>query len=309
VAAEELVMALVRALVPAGRNRPVLFATLMVLPAVGAMLIIGGYPVVSGIAASFTNQQLTATPYHYTGISNYTQLFESSTFHQVIINTLIWSFGGTVLALLIAASLALLLAAKNRHNGLFQLLWLLPWAMPQISLAIVFNWLYLPLVGFLPNWAAHFHVSFPALLASPHLALWAVLLPAVWTTYPFSMLFIQAALLGIDESLIEAAALDGASGWQRFRHVKLPVIGAVVRVAALLDFVWLFNQFAVVWVMTEGGPLDRTQLLGSYAYKEAFMVQNIGVGTAIGVVMLLMLIIFVVTFAHLLRRTYGGLGV
>ncbi|MHB1782020.1 MAG: carbohydrate ABC transporter permease [Acidimicrobiales bacterium] len=273
------------------------------------MLIIGGYPVVEGIIASFSNEQLSAAPYQYIGFANYSQLFESSTFHQVILNTIIWSVGGTAGTLVLATGLALLLANKRRHTAAFQLLWLVPWAMPQISLAIVFNWLYLPLVGFLTNWANYFHIPFPALLASPNLALWAVLLPAVWSTYPFSMLFIQAALLGVDESLLEAADLDGASAWQRLRYVKLPVIGSVVRVAALLDFVWLFNQFTVVWVMTEGGPLNRTQLLGSYAYYEAFMVRNIGQATTVGVLMLLLLVVFVVGFAHLMRRTYGGLGV
>ena len=289
------------------RPRGSLFGPVMVFPTVAIMLVLGAYPVVSGIIQTFTDATLGGKA-RYIGLNNYQSLLSSGSFGQVVVNTLLWTVVGTVVALAVSTGLALLLA-QPRRNAAFQLLWIVPWAMPQMTLAIIFLWLYTPLVGFLAGWAQHFGIVFPALLASPHLAIWAVLVPAVWSTYSFGMLFIHAALLGVDTQLVEAAKIDGASVLQQFRLVKLPLIGSVVRVVALLDFLWLFNQFAVIWIMTEGGPGNSTQILGSYAYYEAFMVRNIGLATTVGVVMLLLLLAFVVVFLGLARRTYGGLGV
>ena len=292
----------------AGRQRrSSLFGPFMVMPTVVIMLLLGAYPVVTGIMQTFTDATLGAKS-HYIGLGNYTQLLSSGAFYTVVWNTLRWTVVGTVAALIVSTALALLLA-QPRRNGIFQLLWIVPWAMPQMTLAIIFLWLYTPLVGFIAGWAQHFGIVFPALLASKQLALWAVLVPAVWSTYAFGMLFIHAALLGVDPQLMEAARIDGASVFQQFRLVKLPLIGSVVRVVALLDFLWLFNQFAVIWIMTEGGPANSTQILGSYAYYEAFMVRNIGLATTVGVVMLVLLLAFVLLFLGLARRTYGGLGV
>ena len=292
---------------PGKHKRVSLFGPTMVMPTVVIMLLLGAYPVVTGVLQSFTNATLGAKS-HYIGLANYAQLLSSATFYTVVLNTLEWTVVGTVVTLIVSTALALLLA-QPRRNGVFQLLWIVPWAMPQMTLAIIFLWLYTPLVGFLAGWAQHFGIVFPALLASRHLALWAVLVPAIWSTYSFGMLFIHAALLGVDPQLIEAARMDGASVFQQFRLVKLPLIGSVVRVVALLDFLWLFNQFAVIWIMTEGGPANSTQILGSYAYYEAFMVRNIGLATTVGVVMLVVLLAFVMVFLGLARRTYGGLGV
>jgi ABC-type sugar transport system permease subunit len=289
------------------RPRVALFGPMMVLPTVVVMLALGAYPVIRGVMESFTNQVLGA-PAQYIGIGNYRRLLTSGTFYHVLANTMVWTCAGTVATLVVSTLLALLLA-QPRRNAAFQLLWIIPWAMPQMTLAIIFLWLYTPLVGFFAGWAQHFGISFPALLASPNLALWAILVPAVWSTYSFGMLFIHAALLGVDPQLLEAARVDGASKLQQFVLVKLPIIGSVVRVVALLDFLWLFNQFAVIWIMTEGGPADSTQILGSYAYYEAFMVRNVGLATSIGVVMLLVLLAFVVVFVTVARRTYGGFGV
>jgi ABC-type sugar transport system permease subunit len=284
-----------------------LFGPSMVMPTVAIMLVLVAYPVVTGIIQSFTNASLGGKS-KYIGLANYGTLFSGGTFYSVIWNTVLWTVVGTMAALVVSTVLALLLA-QPRRNAVFQLLWIVPWAMPQMTLAIIFLWLYTPLVGFLAGWAQHFGIVFPALLAEPHLALWAVLVPAIWSTYSFGMLFIHAALLGVDPQLMEAARIDGASAFQQFRLVKLPLIGSVVRVVALLDFIWLFNQFAVIWIMTEGGPGNSTQILGSYAYYEAFMVRNIGLATTVGVVMLGLLLLFVVVFLALARRTYGGLGV
>lgn len=279
----------------------------MVMPTVAIMLLLGAYPVVTGILQTFTNATLGGKS-TYIGLANYSKLLSSGTFYTVLWNTVEWTVVGTIVTLAVSTALALLLA-QPRRNGVFQLLWIVPWAMPQMTLAIIFLWLYTPLVGFLAGWAQHFGIVFPALLASRHLALWAVLVPAIWSTYSFGMLFIHAALLGVDPQLMEAARIDGASVLQQFRLVKLPLIGSVVRVVALLDFLWLFNQFAVSWIMTEGGPANSTQILGSYAYYEAFMVRNIGLATTVGVVMLVVLLMFVMLFLGLARRTYGGFGV
>jgi len=284
-----------------------LFGPAMVFPTVVVMLLLGAYPVLTGIIDSFTSQTLGGRA-KFIGAANYGSLMSSGSFYSVVLHTVLWTVVGTLAALLLSMFLALLLA-QPRRNAAFQLLWIIPWAMPQLTLAIIFLWLYTPLVGFMAGWAQHFGIAFPALLASPHLALWAVLVPAIWSTYAFGMLFIQAALLGIDPQLTEAARMDGATMLQQFRLVKLPLIGSVVRVVGLLDFLWLFNQFAVIWIMTEGGPSNSTQILGSYAYYEAFMVRNIGLATTIGVVMLVVLLAFVGLFLGLARKTYGGLGV
>ncbi|HTT91754.1 MAG TPA: sugar ABC transporter permease [Acidimicrobiales bacterium] len=289
------------------RGRTSLFGPVMILPTVVIMLLLGAYPVITGIIQSFSNETLGGKA-TFAGLANYRTLLSSGTFGQVLENTVLWTVVGTIAAVAVSTVLALLLA-QPRRNAVFQLLWIIPWAMPQMTLAIIFLWLYTPLVGFFAGWAQHFGVVFPALLASPRLALWAVLVPAIWSTYSFGMLFIHAALLGIDPQLVEAARIDGASTFQQFRLIKLPLIGSVVRVVALLDFLWLFNQFAVIWIMTEGGPGNSTQIFSSYAYYEAFMVRNIGFATAIGVVMLVLLLAFVIVFLGLARRTYGGLGV
>jgi arabinogalactan oligomer/maltooligosaccharide transport system permease protein len=244
------------------------------LAAVGLLVVL---PLLVGFATSFFSG--SGADLHYVGLGNYIDilrgsggaLFESGSFWFVLVITLLWTLANLVLHVLLGAALALLLARPTlRASKFYRVLLILPWAVPSYVTALTWKGMFhrqfgainalLSSCGFAPlDWFSSFLTAFSANL-----------LTNVWLGFPFMMVVTLGALTSISKDVYEAAAVDGASGWQRLRHVTLPLIRPTLVPAMLLGAAWTFNLFNVVFFVSGGEPGGTTEILVSEAYRWAF---------------------------------------
>lgn len=282
-------MALATATVPATaprlrrmQNRQVWF---LLLPSLIPVAIFSVYPLLNGIWLGFTDAHAGfAVQFTFNGLANYQQLVHDSLFWNSFKIGLIWAFSVTVLQFLLALGLALLLNAGLRFQWLVRPLALVPWAMPSVIVAILWKLIYLPDGGILNAALKGLHVIKENVdwLGSFSLALPAVIVVGVWAGMPQTTIALLAGLQNTSNDLHEAAALDGAGGWQRFRTVTWPALKPVAIAISSLDFVWNFNSFGLVYVLTGGGPGGQTLLPMLFAYQRAFGDGDFGYASALG---------------------------
>ncbi|QZT35347.1 sugar ABC transporter permease [Caldalkalibacillus thermarum TA2.A1] len=293
------------------------------------MIAIVFYPLVLGIYYSFTdiNQRNMGTPfapptYEFVGLQNYIDVLLNvdSVFWKVAGQTAIWTFTNVFFHFTIGLGLALLLNQKFKGREVYKIILLIPWAVPSFVSAFAWRWLYNSEYGFF-NLLLHkmsqqsiFEPLFTILglspsynwLSDPKLALASVIVVNIWLGVPFMMVALLGGLQSIPEELYEAADVDGANKWQNFWYITLPMLKPVAFVVTLLGIIWTFNMFNVIFLITEGGPGRHTEILVTYAYREAFMNWNIGIGATYGVIILSFLLVFSVFYTRMLNRTEGG---
>lgn len=269
-------------------------AWLLVLPALIPVVLISVYPLVQGILLGFTDAEAGLNqPVNFNGVDNYSKLLSNELFWSSFRIGLIWAFGVTILQFLASLGLALLLNLDLRLRWLARTLALVPWAMPPVVIAIMWRLMLNPTYGpvndtmrslGLPgdiNWLGDFSTALPA-----------VIVVGVWAGMPQTTVTLLAGLQNVSGDLHEAAAIDGAGTWQRFWHVTLPALKPVIVAITSLDLIWNFNSFALVFVLTAGGPGGKTMLPALFAYNEAFKYGNFGYAAAMGNVMVVVIAAF-----------------
>jgi multiple sugar transport system permease protein len=269
-------------------------AWLLVLPALLPVVLISVYPLVQGILLGFTDAEAGLNQVtHFNGLDNYEKLLHNDLFWASFRIGLIWAFSVTTLQFLSSLGLALLLNADLRLRWVARTLALVPWAMPPVVIAIMWRLMLNPTYGpvnetlrtlGLPgdiNWLGDFSTALPA-----------VIVVGIWAGMPQTTITLLAGLQSVSGDLHEAAAIDGAGTWQRFWHVTLPALRPVILAITSLDLIWNFNSFALVFVLTAGGPGGKTMLPMLFAYNEAFRYGNFGYAAALGNVMVVVIAAF-----------------
>jgi multiple sugar transport system permease protein len=201
----------------------------------------------------------------------------------------IWTFTVTIGQIIFGLGLALLLNEKFKFNSLTRILILIPWAMPPVIRGIMWRFIYDTDAGVLNyffisagifdtpiNWLNSFTYTIPA-----------IIVVGLWGEIPKSAVFLLAGLKTIPKDLYESAKLDGANSWQEFRQITIPMLKPILAAIVSLSFMWNFNTFGLVWVLTQGGPGGTTRLPMLAAYEEAFRYGNVGYAAAIGNVMII----------------------
>lgn len=288
----------------------------MAAPVVVVMLVLVGYPLFWGARLSVTDateanigrdigvNHIPAT-YKNVGFHNYWYILsgQDGHFYSTLWWTLVWTFTNVFFHITIGLGLAVMLNRKLRFRGGYRLLLILPWAIPGFVAAFAWRLLYndngvfnaiLKYFGFHGvNW-----------LAQPTSAKLAVIAVNVWLGVPFMMLSFLGGLQSIPSELYEAAEMDGATPWQRFRSVTLPGLRPVMLTVTLLGFIWTFNKFDVIFLVTQGGPAGSTDILVTYAYQVAFQnIRQYAQAASYGVVILSMLIVFATAYRRALKNT------
>ena len=268
-------------------------AAALVVPSLIPIMVFSVAPLLNGIYLAFTDATLSRNSSNaFTGFGQFAKLAGDTLFLDSFRIGLIWAFSVTVLQLAAGLGLALLLNANLRFQGLTRLLALIPWAMPPVVVAIMWKMLYNPnsgpvngvirLVdpGFAVNWLGSFGTALPA-----------AIVVGVWVGMPQTSITLLAGLQQIPSELEEAAEVDGAGMWPRFVHVTLPALRPVVASITSLNFIWNFNSFGLVYVLTAGGPGGQTMLPMLFAYNEAFKYRDIAYAAAMGNVMVLVVVL------------------
>jgi len=249
-------------------------------------------------------------PTDFVGIRNYEFLLNQSAFHQSIQN----SFTIVALSLLIQLPLALSLAlvvgrGRMPGRGIFRTILFIPYVFSEILTAYIWNYVYHPRDG-LANFLMH--LFFPgaeniAWLSDTNIALFSVFIVITWKFFGLHMILYMAALQGVPKDLEEAARIDGATELQVLRNVTLPMIGSTIRLTIYLSVLGSFQQFVLIWVMTEGGPANATHVLATYLYKFGIISWRLGLGSAIAVMLFIITFTFSVIYQLLvLRRDYSA---
>jgi ABC-type sugar transport system permease subunit len=275
-------------------QRQALWGYLLVLPAMAILLGLVAYPFFYAIFISFTDR-VVGNAGHWIGLDNYRYLVKWPSFTKAVKNTITLVVVADIAKLIIGLGLALALNEQIKGRGIFRAFVLLPWAMPGFVAFLVWRLLFQPIGGAVNLVLTDLGIysGYIDWLGQKSTALPAVIIATVWRGFPFWCIAFLAALQGVPNELYEAAKIDGANAWQRFRAVTIPAIRPVIIVVTLLSTIWTSNSFENIWLMTQGGPSDATMVFPVLAYF-GMQTQRLGEAAAVSVAMLPVLAILVI---------------
>ncbi len=281
-----------------------LFAYLLLLPAVLLTAAIIVYPILSAIDLSFQRIKIAKLGRERAPLTlrNYEELFQSPEFFQAIWVTISLVATVTLLSYVIGLATAVMVNQQFRGRKLARILVAVPWAVPSVMAAIIWWWLFDSSFGLI-NWAlvrSGLSGEMIPWLSTPGAATFVIVIVMVWKGYPFISVIMLAGLQSIPLELYDAAKVDGASAWGRFRFITLPGLRSVRGIALILIMLWVFRDFPIIYLLTGGGPQGTTQTLAIMTYQEAFKFHDFGYAAAIGVITL---IISVVASWFMVRRS------
>ena len=240
----------------------------------------------------------------FVGLANFTQMLGDPVVWKALGNNAIWITLGTAAPLLLGLVVALLLWNVGRGSLWYRVAFFIPFILPGVAIGVVWGWIYDPIRGWLNEVLRVIGLGDAATgwLGNPDTALYAVIATAVWASVGFAIVVFLAALQSVDVELIDAATLDGAGAVQRTRHVVLPQIMPVFLMVATVTLIGGFSVFDIIFVMTGGGPAGATEVLGTYAYSNAFQFNRISYGTALALVITILAVPFTIALNRLQRR-------
>jgi multiple sugar transport system permease protein len=265
-------------------------------------------PLAVGLSYAFRDiELLNPLSGDYVGLDHFRDMAADENFWNALRNTVWWTVASVLLQFVFGLILALVLNRPFPGRGLVQALVFLPWAVPAFLSGLDWAWLFNPVVGPLPHWlfGAGILATPDSILSNPDLALWGPIIANVWWGTPFFAITLLAALQSIPRDLYEAAAIDGAGPLRRFRDVTLPFLAPTIAIAVLLRTVWIANAADLIVVMTGGGPADRTQIIASYIFTQAFRRLDFGYASAIATVLLVLLLAYaflIIVLRHALMK-------
>lgn len=277
-------------------------AYLYVLPALIVMAAVVAYPFVYNVVISLSNMNLTHfRNWRLKGFGNYAAVLKDRLFWYFLVKTCLWTVLNVVCHVAIGVFLALILDKDLRGRSVFRTILILPWAVPQYITALTWRGMFNAEYGAISLLTEHFLGVRIAWLSTEWGAFAACLLTNIWLGFPFMMIVALGGLQSIPDELYEAAAIDGSSWWHRLRHITVPLLKPVMVPAVTLGVIWTFNNFNVVWLVSNGGePSDKTHILVSWVYKAGFTYFRLGYAAAFSMVIFAILLMFSWSF---IRRT------
>ena len=276
---------------------------ILMLP--GAILLIAfmAYPFFLGIWLSLTDSMIGRMG-QFIGLGNFIELLSDTIFHQTAQNTFIYALVTVPFKAMLGLGLALVL---NRHmrfsspiRAAVMMPWIVPTALSSLGWFMIFDPVFSPISWLFKNLGLiNKNINF---LGDPGLAIASVCWANIWRGVPFFGITILAGLQAVPQELHEAAAIDGATVWHRFRHVTIPFIKGVVLIASLLSIIWTFADFQLIYILTKGGPANQTHIFGTYTYQIGLSATEIGMGAAISLYMFPVLAFFAILLLIYLRK-------
>ncbi|QJD86184.1 carbohydrate ABC transporter permease [Cohnella herbarum] len=274
-----------------------------ILPAVVTLLVLITYPLIYGAYISFFDTNLI-TKWDFVGLKYYVDIFSNSEFLNRILLTLHYTFWVVVGHFIIGTGLALILNMKLKGITVFRVILILPWLFPEVVVGLLWKWLFNPMYGLfnavLMNWG---WIDDPvSWLGNEQTAFAAVIVVSIWKGFPMVMMLLLAGLQSIPEDVYEAAKIDGCTRSTAFRYVTLPALMPVMVVTLILDTVWWFKHFTMIWILTQGGPGNATNVVSIDIFKQAFDFFNFGKASAMAI--LVFFVCWLMGYGY--RRLFGN---
>lgn len=274
----------------------------LIIPSVVLLVLINAYPFAVAAYQSVHDGSLIVEG-AYVGLENYALILTSEAFWSAARFTLIFTIIGVFGSWALGLAFALLLRTRVPGNRLFKVLLLLPWVVPVVVSATAWNWLVATPQSPIPAMLRVFGIENVLFLADPTLAVITVCVFKVWISFPFMMMMASAALAAVDPTVYEASQMDGASRWQQFRMITLPLIARSTYISWILMTIFAVNDFPTIYLLTGGGPVDATTSLTVLAYRTVFQNFQTGPGVAIAFLMTLALVVVSVVLYRQIRKS------
>jgi ABC-type sugar transport system permease subunit len=277
---------------------------MLILPAILVMGLFTAYPLLEGLRVAFTNKHLLKEGVQYIGIQNFIRLasdeiFWISLYHSLVLTAVV-VFAQFVLGLM----LALAMNQKLPGMSLFKSIIMASWVIPVAATVILFKFMAQPDIGLINIIIQS--LGFDELnrywLGDPNVALPFIMLLHLWRNVPFYGVAFLAAMQAIPKSFYEAAEIDGANTWHRFWYITLPGIRQMIIVMVTIHVLWTFNNFDFIYLATGGGPVNATDVLPVYVYRQCWSSYTVGYGASIGTVMLILLMLYFIVFIKISER-------
>ena len=259
---------------------PVLLACLPAILLLAATFLL---PIISTLRLSFSEWPGVG-PVEWVGLKKYSELIVNPDFHSSIKVTIVFAILSTIGVMVTALLMGLAASRKRRSDEPLRAIWFLPAIAPATAMAVFWMISVQPEIGIVTQLMGKIGLGKDsAWLSEPSTALYVVIAVFIWASASFPFLLIVGAIDRIDPEVLESAKVDGAGEWQQNRFFILPLIQPVLVMVTVLQFIWSFNGFSLIWAMTRGGPVDSTSVLSIFQYKQAFLFGDFGTASAVGV--------------------------
>lgn len=268
---------------------------------VGVLLL---YPVVTSVFYSFTSKHLIKASYKWVWLDNYKKVLSDPEFLAAFLTSIKWTVCSLLGQILVGFTAALALERIKRGKGVYRTLLIIPWAFPSIVIALSWKWILNGVYGFVPNLLVKLGIceTIPQFFSSAGMVFGTLVFINIWFGAPLIMVNVLSALQTVPKDQYEAAQIDGASPWQSFIHITLPHIRVVVGLLVVLRTIWVFNNFDTIYLITGGGPANLTMTVPIYAYNVGWGLKQLGVSSAVTVLLLIFLLLICRVYFHILDK-------
>lgn len=276
----------------------------LILPGLLLTALVIGLPILILIWTAFHEVSRFGVLLSFNGFANFTDVFADPLFYAALLRTIVWTAAVVLGTLLLSLPVALILNEDFAGRGFARLLILLPWSVSLTMTAVVWRWALNGQSGLFNHLLLQLGIIDTPIewLGTAPLAFTVQIAIAILVSIPFTVTLLLGGLSSIAGDVYEAGAVDGATGWKSFRHITLPLLKPFVNIAIVLNVIYVFNSFPIIWVLTQGGPADGTDILVTYLYKLAFKFGQLGKASVVSLMMFAVLLVFTVVYAALQMR-------
>jgi multiple sugar transport system permease protein len=287
-------------------DRPTVLGPIFVAPAVLYVLLLVGVPLLLAMYYSVSAYTIYNPSFRFVGLSNFIQIFQSDTFRQTLLNTFIFTFGSQIIGLVLGKFGALILLRPFPGRKIVRALIILPWAVPIAIATVAWEWMFDSLYSVI-NWTMIAlgiitRTDAPNWLGDPHLAMLCVIIVNAWRFFPFAIVIFLAGITAVPQDVIDAATVDGAGFWRLNYQIIVPIIAPIVVIGLVFGTVFTFTDLSIVYLLTNGGPMNATSVLGYQGFQVGIVSGDVAHGAAISLVMLPVLLVLVVLMLRFIRR-------
>jgi multiple sugar transport system permease protein len=277
-------------------------ASMFLLPSVVGFFVFTAFPVVAAIGLAFYDYDLLFGR-EFNGLQNFQDLLHDSVFKSAVVNTLYFTAVTVPLSVVLGLGAALLVNHALRGVVIFRTIYLLPYVTVTVAVALVWRWIYLPEVGLMNTMLGWVGIDGPRWLTSTTWAMPALIIMSVWKHFGYNMVIFLAGLQAIPQHLYDAAKVDGATAWNRFIHITLPMLSPTTLFVMVISFIASFQVFDQALIMTNGGPGTSTTTLVLYIYQAGFKSYKMGYASAVALV-LFVVVAAVTALQFMLQRRW-----
>lgn len=274
-----------------------MFAFVLVLPGLALLVAVVAYPLLTALVTAFFKQSLVVPGREFVGFQNIIDVLQGD-FFKLLGQTMVFTLGTTIAPFVIGFALALALNTRIRGAKVLRGLMLIPWLVPGVVVSFLWMWIFNANYGVANAVLGLFGVDAQAWLAQPQTAMFAVIVAKTWQSFPWIMVMLLAGLQTVPQELHEAAEMDGAGTIRRFFSITVPQLKGIIGLVLLLEFIWNFQHFDIIYVLTGGGPAGSTQTFATAVYETAFRGFDLGHAGALGLLWLILLMALVVVYVR-----------